>query len=423
MSLRNIPGHESSAFQKIYKLLYPGIGIKRWLILGAAGITICAFGVAYFIRRIFLITFPDFLPSHLEGALLLAAGTTTLIASLYGLYRTLSPLLSSEVHLNSIGETLYNRLTQERGPRIVAIGGGTGLSVLLGGLKHYTNNLTAVISVADDGGSSGRLRRELGVLPPGDFRNCIVAMSDEQSLLPELFQYRFKEGNALKGHTFGNLFIVAMSYVADNFVEALSESSRVLAVRGTINPATIENLRLSAKMEDGSVIKGESKITQHRGKVQEITIEPPNAEAYQPAVQAIIDADIVVLGPGSLYTSILPNLMVPGIHKAMNQSKAAKIYVCNVATEIGETQGFDVTDHVITLQKHTYHHIVEWVLVNDNMIDIGDRFDGDNVMISVDEVPYARIATADLIDIDHPVRHDSQKLAQLIMDIYDSRIN
>ena len=185
MSIRNSPDQESSTLQKIYKLLYPGIGIKRWLILGAAGITICALGVAYFIRRIFLVTFPDFLPSHLEGALLLAAGTITLFVSLYGLYKALSPLLTSEVHINSIGETLYDRLAQERGPRIVAIGGGTGLSVLLRGLKQYTNNLTAVISVADDGGSSGRLRRELGVLPPGDFRNCIVAMSDEQSLLPE----------------------------------------------------------------------------------------------------------------------------------------------------------------------------------------------------------------------------------------------
>ena len=423
MSIRNSPDQESSTLQKIYKLLYPGIGIKRWLILGAAGITICALGVAYFIRRIFLVTFPDFLPSHLEGALLLAAGTITLFVSLYGLYKALSPLLTSEVHINSIGETLYDRLAQERGPRIVAIGGGTGLSVLLRGLKQYTNNLTAVISVADDGGSSGRLRRELGVLPPGDFRNCIVAMSDEQSLLPELFQYRFKEGNALKGHSFGNLFIVAMSYVADNFVEALSESSRVLAVRGTINPATTENLRLSAEMEDGSVIKGESRITEHRGKVKEIAIEPPDAEAYQPAVQAIMDADIVVLGPGSLYTSILPNLMVPGINKAMNQTKATTVYVCNVATEIGETQGFNVADHVITLQNHTDNHIVEWVLVNNNIVDIGDRFEGDNVMISIDKVPYAKIASSDLIDINHPVRHDSQKLAQLIMDIYHSRIN
>ncbi|MEC8891072.1 MAG: 2-phospho-L-lactate transferase CofD family protein, partial [Chloroflexota bacterium] len=232
----------------------PGIRIKRWVILWILGISLFSTGIGYITNKIDISNSFNFLPWHTEGAILLIVGCAFIAGSFLGLYRTISQLIVGNPTLGDIGDTLYSNLSKEKGPNLVVIGGGTGMSVLLKGLKQYTDNLTAIIGVADDGGSSGRLRRELGVIPPGDFRNCIVAMSDEESLLPELFQYRFSEGEGLKGHSFGNLFIVAMSHVADSFENALLESSRVLAVRGKITPATTANLNLSARMEDGKLI-------------------------------------------------------------------------------------------------------------------------------------------------------------------------
>ena len=401
----------------IFRLLYPGIKIKRWLLLASIGIGICAIGIAYFIRKIFLIQFPDFLPWYFEGILLLLIGILIILFTLKGLFNTLSPLLSKNVTIGTIGETLYDRLAKDKGPKIVAIGGGTGLSVLLKGIKSHTNNLTAVIGVSDDGGSSGRLRRELGVIPPGDFRNCIVAMADEDSRLPELFQYRFSEGTGLKDHSFGNLFIVAMSNLTGNFVEALSELSKVLAVRGEIAPATTDNLKLSAELSDGRIIDGESNITAEKGIVSQLYIHPENAKAYEPAVNAILDADLIVFGPGSLYTSILPNLMVPGIKDAILKAKAQKAYVCNVATEIGETQGFNVSDHVKVLQEHTNEKILDIVIANNNITEIGDQFEGEAVPMSATSIEGITVIYDDLIDSTHIIRHDSDKLATSLLKI------
>ena len=228
----------------LIKLLYPGIGIKRWLLIGGAGVAIWSIGVAFLLRKIFDVRFPEFLPSHLEGIALVICSIGLISLSVVKLYNSIGPIVLSHGNIDSLAETIYARRSRGRGPKIVAIGGGTGLSVLLSGLKAYTENLTAIITVADDGGSSGRLRRELGVLPPGDFRNCIVAMSNSESLLPELFQYRFSEGDGLKGHSFGNLFIVAMSNITKSFDQALIESSRVLAVHGQILPSTVDNVKL-----------------------------------------------------------------------------------------------------------------------------------------------------------------------------------
>ena len=405
---------DSSNITSVLRLLRPGIRIKRWVILWILGISFLSIGIGYFATRIDPSSSFDFLPWHLEGVILLFAGCLIIATSIFGLYKTISILIPT---LGNISDALYTNLSREKGPNIVVIGGGTGMSVLLKGLKQHTDNLTAIIGVADDGGSSGRLRRELGVIPPGDFRNCIVAMSDEESLLPELFQYRFTEGEGLKGHSFGNLFIVAMSHVTDSFQSALSESSKVLAVRGKITPATTANLNLSARMTNGELIAGESNITAEKGTVERLYINPPFAKAYGPSEESILEADVVVIGPGSLYTSILPNLMVPGILDALLTTTALRIYVCNVATEVGETQNFFVEDHVNALMKHTDENILDYVIANNNIIDIGDRFMGNSVPVSNEIINNIQVAYTDLLDTNHPVRHDSNKLAEFILSI------
>ena len=302
-------------------------------------------------------------------------------------------------------------------PHIVAIGGGTGLSVLLKGLKQHTRRITAVIGVTDDGGSSGRLRREMGIIPPGDFRNCIVALSDEDSLLKELFQYRFPEGSELQGHSFGNLFIAAMADVTNSFEDALTESSRILSVTGQVVPATIENVNLSVKLADGRFIKGESNVKESSSEIEELFIDPPDAEASPAAIKAIGEADLIVIGPGSLYTSILPNLMVPGIVDAISESKGIKYYICNVATEIGETQHFNVVKHIDVLERYLGSGILDMIIANDNIDDIGSQFYGEAVDPNTDSTKHL-IVTSDLLDKEHKVRHDSGKLAKFIMENY-----
>jgi uncharacterized cofD-like protein len=310
-----------------------------------------------------------------------------------------------------------NESFKKKAPRIVAIGGGTGLSVLLRGLKQHTRRITAVIGVADDGGSSGRLRREMGIIPPGDFRNCIVALSDEDSLLKELFQYRFPEGSELQGHSFGNLFIAAMTDVTNSFEDALTESSRILSVTGRVVPATIENINLSVELADGQFIKGESNVKESSSEIKELFIDPPDAEASPTAIKAISNADLIVIGPGSLYTSILPVLMVRGIVDAIAESKGLKYYICNVATEIGETQHFDVVRHIEVLERYLGSEILDLIIANDNITDIGEQFRGEAVDPSTGSTKHI-IATSDLLDEEHKVRHDSGKLAKFIMENY-----
>jgi uncharacterized cofD-like protein len=310
-----------------------------------------------------------------------------------------------------------NESFKKKAPRIVAIGGGTGLSVLLRGLKQHTRRITAVIGVADDGGSSGRLRREMGIIPPGDFRNCIVALSDEDSLLKELFQYRFPEGSELQGHSFGNLFIAAMTDVTNSFEDALTESSRILSVTGRVVPATIENINLSVELADGQFIKGESNVKESSSEIKELFIDPPDAEASPTAIKAISNADLIVIGPGSLYTSILPVLMVRGIVDAIAESKGLKYYICNVATEIGETQHFNVVRHIEVLERYLGSEILDMIIANDNITDIGEQFRGEAVDSSTGSTKHI-IATSDLLDEEHKVRHDSGKLAKFIMENY-----
>ena len=405
----------------VFKLIYPGVGIKRWILVGATGIAFLSVGSAFILRRAFDLRPPSYFPYYLEGSIVAVVGIVTVLLAIYGLYRSMGPVLFNSASINSIADTIYTRRSRGRGPRIVVVGGGTGLSVLLRGLKAYTDNLSAIVTVGDDGGSSGRLRRELGVLPPGDFRNCIVAMSDSEPIVAELFQYRFDQGEGLEGHSFGNLFIAAMTNVTGSFERALHESSRVLAVHGQILPATMDSLTISAEMDHGVILRGESSIRETGGRINRVMIEPEDATPYGPVVEAINDAQLILIGPGSLYTSILPNLLVKGVASAITNADATTMYICNVAVERGETDGYSIADHLRALQDHTLTEIVDYVLANDlTPGDPGRPFLSELVADDGRRSPHASFMLADLADPEHSVRHDSEKLARFVMEVYEN---
>src|SRR5215212_3530685 len=346
---------------RLLKLLLPGLRIKRWFGLTLIGLVVLALGLAYlFVELYRSVALPEeavyltlqFVPRWLRGLIFVLAGASVTTLSLIRLNRALAAPLANWQPGDSVIDRLLSYQQRERGPKIVTIGGGTGLSTMLRGLKRYSANITAIVTVADDGGSSGRLRRDLGVLPPGDFRNCIVALAEAEPLMDQLFQYRFREGSDLEGHSFGNLFIVAMSGITGNFEEAIREASRVLAVRGQILPSTLANVTLFAELSDEALVEGESKISEATIPIKRVYLQPERPAAYPEAVRAILEADLVVIGPGSLYTSILPNLLVDGIAKALMATDAFTVYVCNVATQPGETDGFRMGDHVKTLLSH-----------------------------------------------------------------------
>ncbi|MCY7392133.1 MAG: YvcK family protein, partial [Leptolyngbyaceae cyanobacterium CAN_BIN12] len=287
----------------------------------------------------------------------------------WGQSRTLGAI--TEVLMPNGNEDLIDVLLAHRrlnrGPKIVVVGGGTGLSTLLRGLKQYSANITAIVTVADDGGSSGRLRREIGVLPPGDIRNCLAALADEEKLMTELFQYRFQAGDGLTGHSFGNLFLTAMNEITGDLEQAIAASSRVLAVRGEVLPATLSDVRLWADLTDGRRIEGESSITEAGGAIVRVGCTPENPPALPRALVAIQEADFIIIGPGSLYTSIIPNLLVPDIADSIARSKAPRIYVCNIMTQEGETQGYSVGDHIQAIDRACGKSLFEAVLVHKQM--------------------------------------------------------
>jgi uncharacterized cofD-like protein len=325
-----------------------------------------------------------------------------------------------------ITEAMRGYQRRHKGTRVVAIGGGTGLPTVLRALKPYTGNLSAVVTVADDGGSSGRLRRELGVLPPGDLRNNIVALADDENIMARLFQYRFN-GAELDGHAFGNLFIAALAGVTGSIEQALIETARVLNIQGRVLPSTLQdvtlavNIRMPGKRQTVHV-EGESQITAAGGVIEQITLIPPTATAYDDSVLAILEADIVVIGPGSLYTSILPNLLVNGIREALRATTAYKIYLCNVATQPGESDGFSVAEHVMTLEQYIGRGVFQAVLANDHM---PTRNAGEFTRYVQTVSPHHEIAQRyevryfDLTDDERPWRHSPEKLAQAILSMRD----
>mgnify|MGYP003868703597 CR=1 FL=1 len=415
--------------------LVPGLGIKRWIGLILIGTTLVGLGLAVLVLD-FYRTAPDtwwlpalsylslrFLDRPLRAIIFAGIGMGAILLGIYELNRSLlRPFLQPGTPVLKTVSTYRKR---ERGPRVVAIGGGTGLSMLLRGLKTYTHNLTAIVTVADDGGSSGELRRSMGVLPPGDIRNCLAALSDDETLMTQIFQYRFAGSTGLGGHSLGNLFITALADITGSFEEGIVESGRVLAIKGRVLPSTLQDVRLVADVQMTAApaevrIKGESRIPEAAGRVRRLWLEPNNPHAYPPAIQSILAAELIVVGPGSLYTSIIPNLLVPDIANAIRSSRALKMYICNVATQAGETDHYSCRDHVQAIEYHTGEHLFDLVICNNNFFHPHSadlEWVGCDHRMERDYVIYA----ADLIDPENPRRHNSDKLAQIIMDLYFER--
>jgi len=416
----------------LLKWLTPGIGVKRWvliLLIGAAlfGMSFGAVIVEFYrIRpsllwsRILALTF---IPLWLWA--ILGAISGLVLVGLAIIRITEAILRPLDVEGQQVIDAMVERSRGQRGPRIVAIGGGTGMPNLLRGLKAYTSNLTAIVTVADDGGSSGKLRRDLGVLPPGDFRNNIAALARDEGLMTQLFQYRFGEGG-LEGHSFGNLFITALANVTGSFEQALIESSRVLVIRGKVLPSTLTDVTLMADLREPESdstrrVKGESAIPERIGTIERVFLQPDDAPAYPESIQAILAADLIVIGPGSLFTSILPNLLVHGITAAIRSSHALKVYVCNVATQTGETEGFTVKDHIRAIQRHVGNGLFNVVLINDYLPELPPdtnfayvRRESNNGTGSD-----VRIIGTPLVDDRRPWRHNSEKLGKAIMNLLE----
>ncbi len=415
-----------------FRWFLPGMHVKRWLLLLALSFAGFGLGVAVVLQDLYsyhgfrwpgwvgIVTLSTTDHHHaIKAILLFAIGVAGAVFAAYKLNSSIEAALGGDDETKLV-DRVYRHRRGPRGPRIVAIGGGHGQSTLLRGLKEQTNNLTAIVTVADDGGSSGRLRRELDILPPGDFRNCIAALSDVEPLMEQLLQYRFPEGSGLEGHSFGNLYIAAMRGVTGNFEAAISETGRVLRVRGQIMPSTLADLTLHARLVDGSVVDGESQIKHHTAPLDHVFVLPAHPEAHPEAVRALLEADLIVLGPGSLYTSVLPNLLVDGIAQAVRASEALRVYVCNVATEQGETDAFGVEDHVAALHRHLGPGLIDVVLVN-RTSEVEPR--SDHVRPEVGRFPEARIGVAhyDVVDRANPRSHDPARLAAALVDLYRTR--
>jgi uncharacterized cofD-like protein len=404
--------------------LTPGLEIKRWLLLLMVAELVVVLGFAYFLKAFYeTATLPSqfyyitlqFWPHWARAIIFGTLGIGLLLFSYVKLTQSvLGPFLPGN-STSSIVDVIHAFRLKGRGPRIVAIGGGTGLSSLLRGLKTYTSNLSVIVTVADDGGSSGRLRDEYRILPPGDFRQCLIALADAEPLMKQLFDHRFKEGS-LDGHSFGNLFIMAMADVTGNFEHALRESGKVLAVKGTIVPSTLQDVTLVASI-NGHTVEGESKIPQQNAPITQVFLKPDGAQVNPEAAQAILNAELVVIGPGSLYTSILPNLLVEGMVEAIKASPALKVLICNLASQKGETEGYCVDDYLRVIREHVGSNIFDFVLVNSNHSHMPTGGQSQVIFRSEDATkhPEVRFIPADVVNVRLPSHHDPDKLARAIM--------
>ena len=422
---------------RVVRWFTPGLHVKRWLVLLTVGLVIISLGIGYLLRDFYQYgSFPkivgpltlQFIPRGYRAILFGILGFALIGYALYKLTQSvLGPFLPGRDR--ALSEIIYNYRFLQKGPRVVALGGGTGLSTMLRGLKKYTGNLTAIVTVADDGGSSGKLRAEYRILPPGDFRQCITALADVEPLMTTLFQHRFKEGS-LNGHSFGNLFIMAMAEITGDFEHAIRESGRVLAVRGQIVPSTLRDVTLIAEMADGQTRVGESSIPHPNGDgdgnvavataIKRVFLQPEptiNPEAEE----AILNAEMIIIGPGSLYTSILPNLVVDGMAEALKASPAIKVFVCNVATQPGETDAFRVSDHLKAIESHLGTNIFDFVVVNSNnnfTLPPSAQAAGIRRVVYDPATVSQRSIHAVLVDVVNPrisTHHDPDKLARAIM--------
>jgi uncharacterized cofD-like protein len=443
LASRRLDG-ERLAVTNLRRWLTPGIGVKRWLLLTFAGLLVLALGAAQVIRQVTrdvepggptgaildAVTF-QFLPYPLRG---LIVGVVGVLLLGFGAYRTIGALTAPFLPSRGGGrlvELIYHRKSLARGPRVVVIGGGTGQSTILRGLKEHTSNLTAIVAVADDGGSSGVLREELGIPPVGDIRRCLAALADEENLVGEVLEHRFagsptdvapEAGGPLGGHPVGNILLAAMTQLeGGDFEEGVRRANRVLAVRGQVLPAAATPLILHARTHDGRVVNGQSLITKTSG-IERAWVTPANVAACEDALAAIAEADLIVLGPGSLYTSLLPSLLLPEIRDAVTASPALRVYVCNVATQDGETADLDLAGHVEALVAHAGAGIVDVVLANNRPADPGSlRAPSQPVRLrwppTIAAAP--RVVLDDVIDTGAAQRHDPDRLAAAVMRILD----
>lgn len=415
-----------AAWQSKLRWMEPGLGVKRWLLLLIAGIAIISLGGASLLRTfyplptIFYYATLQFLPRFVRVVVLLTLGLASCAIGLWGLnHALLQPFIQAAPA--SYPELLHEYRRRGRGPHIVVLGGGHGQATILRGLKAHTANLTAIVTVADDGGSSGRLSRELGILPPGDFRNCIAALADDESLVTRLLQYRFSSDAGLDGHSFGNLYISAMAGVTGSFEAALETSSQVLAVKGRVLPSTLEAVTLAAdvQVEDRTParVRGESQIPQAHGRVLRVLLEPEAPRAHPRAVRAILAAELIVVGPGSLYTSIMPNLLVPEITLALRASRAPKVYICNIASQGGETDGYTAEDHLHALEKHLGPGLFSIVVVNIPPTNQAPPPGSNWISPELEARGDLTVIQATLMSDETPWQHDADKLAEVVMQL------
>lgn len=412
------------------KWFYPGLGIKRWILVIIISFTILLVNFSIIIvgvnnlgnigKYIFHEVF-----SSLGGYTYLVATITALlslcilvIASVKANQAIIKFLLPKD---DKIVDIMYSKRHLSKGPKLVVLGGGTGLSVLLRGLKQYTSNITAVVTVADDGGSSGRIRGEMGILPPGDIRNCLVALSEVEPTLEKIFQHRFKTGVGLEGHNFGNLFLAAFTEIM-GFEQAVKESAKVLAVRGKVLPVTLENIVLQAKLKDGTIVRGESKIGKSTSPIEKVSITPSHARALKDTIEAINEADAIILGPGSLYTSIIPNLLVNDVKEAIKRRKAPVYYICNIMTQKGETVNYTAVEHLKAIQKHAAPDIVDYIVVNNRDITARQKhlyILENSIPVKVEKAKLeslnVKVIEGDMLADSSQVRHDPDKLSKMIL--------
>ena len=414
--------------------LRPGIKVKRWVVFAIFGIILIIFGLNELSRHMLYNWYYKgfYILLNVTGIFILYISVTEGIKSIMALIN--SGYLKFSIDSKKLESLIYEKRLLVKGPKIVVIGGGTGLSTMLRGLKYYTSNITAIVTVADDGGGSGDLREDLGILPPGDIRNCILALADTEPLMEELLQYRFEEGR-LKDQSFGNLFLAAMDGISDNFEEAVKKMSSVLAVTGKVMPVTLENMVLKCELKNGNIVKGESNIPKEaisqKSSISKIMIEPKDAKALVDSVEAIKTADAIILGPGSLYTSVIPNLLVKDIGEAIKKTSAIKIYVSNIMTQPGETDDYTVVDHVKAIIDHSYDGVIDYVIANIGEIgkELEEKYLEENSkLVTKDEKELEKL-NIKLIKSDFVkttkglIRHDSEKLASVIVEtIMDKKL-